>query len=72
MCVNRKIYLMPSNEWKQIKKAGSQMGTYISAQKGTYETKETDKISPSISVQKGTTIYILGDTQQTEREVSNG
>lgn len=69
---HRKIYLMPSNEWKQIKKAGSQMGTYISAQKGTYETKETDKISPAISVQKGTTIYILGATQQTERDVYNG
>ena len=68
---HRKIYLMPSNEWKQIKKAGVQKGTYISGQKGTYEEQKPDKIGVPISVQKGTTIYILGDTYKTEREVVN-
>ena len=69
---HRKIYLIPSNEWKQIKKASDENDTYISDENDTYKNPKNDKISPAISVESDTTIYILGDTQQTEREVSNG
>lgn len=68
---HRKIYLMPTNEWKQIKKAGVQNDTYISGQKGTYKKQKPDKIGVPISGQKYTTIYILGDTYKNESEVVN-
>ena len=68
---HRKIYLMPTNEWKQIKKAGVENDTYISDESDTYEKQKTDKMGNPISVESDTTIYILGDTYKNEREVVN-
>lgn len=68
---HRKIFLMPSNEWKQIKKAGVENDTYISDENDTYENQENDKTRVPISVKNDTTIYILGGTNQKEREETN-
>ncbi len=68
----KKSYIMPTNEWKKIKEAGNESDTYISNENDTYEKTKHTKMGTNISNESDTTIYILADREEKEKEVVNG